>query len=124
MSVEGIWQGLKVFERAGIDLNMFLNATMKNIKRTVRRFGRPLGHQKGIRSDELLSYLDARMLIYVPTYKWMLENKAHEQVAKLRELSENRVVILLDYNTNEDITDLSTPLSHAAMIKAYIEGKL
>jgi hypothetical protein len=31
---------------------------------------------------------------------------------------------LLDYNTNEDIADASTPLSHAAMVKAYIEGKL
>ncbi len=124
MSVEGIWQGLKVFETCGVDLAMFRNATMKNIKRTVRRFGRPLGHQKGVRSTTLLSYLDARMLIYVPAYKWMLENKAQEQVQKLRSLSENRVVVLLDYNTNEDIADPSTPLSHAAMVKAYIEGKL
>ena len=124
MSVEGIWQGLKVFETCGVDLAMFRNATMKNIKRTVRRFGRPLGHQKGVRATELLSYLDARLLIYVPAYKWMLENKAQEQVQKLRSLSENRVVVLLDYNTNEDIADPSTPLSHAAMVKAYIEGKL
>ena len=35
MSVEGIWQGLKVFERVGIDVQMFRNATMKNLKRTV-----------------------------------------------------------------------------------------
>jgi hypothetical protein len=54
----------------------------------------------------------------------MLENKVQEQVQKLRSLSENRVVVLLDYNTNEDIADPSTPLSHAAMVKAYIEGKL
>ena len=40
MSVEGIWQGLKVFENCGIDIDMFYNTTMKNIKRTVRRFGR------------------------------------------------------------------------------------
>jgi hypothetical protein len=64
------------------------------------------------------------MLIYVPAYKWMLENKAQEQVQKLREWSENKIVILLDYNTNEDITDPSSPLSHAAMVKAYIEGRL
>lgn len=124
MSVEGIWQGLKVFEHYGIDVQMFRNATMKNIKRTVRRFGKPLGHRKGIASTELLSYIDARMLIYVPAYKWMLENKAQEQVQKIREWSENKTVILLDYNTNEDIADPSTPLSHAAMVKAYIEGRL
>jgi hypothetical protein len=124
MSVEGIWQGLKVFENCGIDVAMFYNATMKNIKRTVRRFGRPLGHKKGIQGSELLSYIDARIQIYVPTYKWVLENKAQKQVEKLRQLAADKLVILLDYNTNEDIQDPSTPLSHAAMVKAYIEGRL
>ena len=37
MCVEGIWQGLKVFESADVDVNMFANGTMKNIKRTVRQ---------------------------------------------------------------------------------------
>lgn len=124
MSVEGIWQGLKVFEHYGIDVQMFRNATMKNLKRTVRRFGKPLGHRKGVTGNELLNYIDARMQIYVPAYKWVLENKAHEQVNKLREWSKDKTLILLDYNTNEDIADPSTPLSHAAMIKAYIEGRL
>jgi hypothetical protein len=124
MSVEGIWQGLKVFENCGIDVAMFYNATMKNIKRTVRRFGRPLGHKKGVQDSELLSYIDARMQIYIPTYKWVLENKAQKQVEKLRQLAADKLVILLDYNTNEDIQDPSTPLSHAAMVKAYIEGRL
>lgn len=121
-SVEGIWQGLKVFESHGIDRQMFYNTTMKNIKRTTRRFGRTLGHQKGVHGTELLSYLDARMQIYVPAYKWVLENKVQRQVQKLRELADSKVLILLDYNTNEDIQDPSTPLSHAAMIKAFIEG--
>lgn len=124
MSVEGIWQGLKVFEHYGIDVQMFRNATMKNLKRTVRRFGKPLGHRKGVTGNELLNYIDARMQIYVPTYKWVLENKAQEQVNKLREWSKDKTLILLDYNTNEDIADSSTPLSHAAMVKAYIEGRL
>ena len=124
MSVEGIWQGLKVFEHDGVDISMFRNATMKNLKRTVRRFGKPLGHRKGLATTELLPYLEARTLIYVPAYKWMLENKAQAQVNRLRQLAANKTVILLDYNTNEDINDPSTPLSHAAMIKAYLEGKL
>ena len=49
---------------------------------------------------------------------------AQKQVEKLRQLAEDKVVILLDYNTNEDIQDPSSPLSHAAMIKAFIEGRL
>ena len=46
--IEGIWQGLKVFENEGIDIAMFRNGTMKNIKRTVRTHGKVLGHQKGV----------------------------------------------------------------------------
>ena len=46
--VEAIWQGLKVFEHCGIDTSLFYNDTMKGLKRTVRRFGKPLGHQKGV----------------------------------------------------------------------------
>ena len=71
--VEAIWQGLKVFENEGIDLAMFRNDTMKNIKRTVRRFGKPLGHQYGVFSKELLSYDDAKRLIYIPSYKYPTE---------------------------------------------------
>ena len=41
--VEAIWQGLKVFEGADVDVQMFQNDTMKNIKRTVRKYGKPLG---------------------------------------------------------------------------------
>ena len=42
--VEEIWQGLKVFENDGIDMDMFQNNTIKNIKRTVWTHGRVLGH--------------------------------------------------------------------------------
>ena len=43
--VEAIWQGLKVFEHADIDTEMFKNGSIKNLKLTVRMFGKPLGHR-------------------------------------------------------------------------------
>ena len=49
--VEAVWQGLKVFESVDVDANMFRNDTMKSIKRTVRRFGRPLGHRQDYREE-------------------------------------------------------------------------
>ena len=55
--VEAIWQGLKVFENCDVDVQMFANDTMKNIKRTVRRFGKPLGHRKGVYGKELSGYI-------------------------------------------------------------------
>lgn len=120
--VEAVWQGLKVFEHADVDTEMFKNDTMKNLKRTVRRFGKPLGHSRGVDGTELLGYIEARKEIYVPTYRWVLEHKVQNIIERLREASRNKTIVLLDYNTNCDVDDSSKPLSHAYLIKAYVEG--
>lgn len=120
--VEAVWQGLKVFESCGIDMSMFANDTMKNIKRTVRKYGKPMGHQKGVYSNELLDYVEARKQIYIPTYKWVLENKVQSIIQRLREASKTKTIILLDYDINDDVENVKKPLSHASLIKAYVEG--
>ena len=120
--VEAIWQGLKVFESCDVDVEMFKNDTMKNIKRTVRRFGKPLGHRKGVDGTELLGYIEARKQIYIPTYKWVLENKVANIIERLREASKTKTIVLLDYDTNADVENAKKPLSHASLIKAYVEG--
>lgn len=120
--VEAIWQGLKVFESYGVDVAMFGNDTMKNIKRTVRKYGKPLGHQYGLDSTELLDYITARKKIYIPAYQWVLENKVQDIVARLREATKTKTIVLLDYETNSDVDNPKKPLSHAALIKAYVEG--
>jgi hypothetical protein len=120
--VEAVWQGLKVFENSDIDICMFQNDTMKNIKRTVRKYGTPLGHRKGVNGTELLGYLEARKQIYIPTYRWVLENKVYGIIERLRQASETKTIVLLDYDTNSDVENLKKPLSHASLIKAYVEG--
>jgi len=121
--VEGIWQGLKVFESAGIDLEVMQNRTMKGIKRSVRRFGPPLGHQRGLDSSILLDYMTARQEIYLPTYRWVLEHKVLWIVERLRAASRaGKTIILLDYNSSTDVDDPKKPLSHAFLVKAYAEG--
>lgn len=123
MCVEAIWQGLKVFESADVDVEMFRNGTMKNIKRTVRRFGKPLGHRNGVNGTELLGYIEARKQIYIPTYRWVLENKVASIIERLKRASEeDKTIVLLDYDTNADVENGKTPLSHASLIKAYVEG--
>lgn len=120
--VEAIWQGLKVFEGSDVDIHLFKNDTMKNIKRSVRKNGKPLGHRKGVNGDGLLGYIEARKQIYIPTYRWVLENKVSSIIERMREASKTKTIILLDYNINQDVDDASKPLSHAFLIKAYIEG--
>jgi hypothetical protein len=119
-SVEGIWQGLKVFETVGVDRSKMRNQDMKNLKRTVRKYGKCKGHSAG--GTKLLSYLEARKLIYLPSYLYVLENPLAELVEKLREMSQAQTIILLDYETNGDIENVKKPLSHAYLIKHYIEG--
>lgn len=125
MSVEGIWQGLKVFEHEDVCMDSFANDTMKNLKRTVRRLGYPKGHRKGIHGTELLDYLSARILIYLPSYEWVLKNvpDVRNIIDRIKKKSEETDIVLLDYNTNLDFRNLSTPLSHAGLVKLYIEGK-
>ncbi len=120
--VEGIWQGLKVFENEDIDISMFLNDTMKDIKRTVRKHGRVLGHRKGVHGTEIIGYVEAKHQIYIPAYRWMLEHRAMYIIERLRKASETKTIVLLDYNTCCNVDDETKPLSHAYLVKAYAEG--
>jgi hypothetical protein len=121
MSVEGIWQGLKVFERADVDPSRFAIANMRGIKRSAKSLGRVLGHREGVRGERLLPYLEARRAIYLPSYRWVLDHCLQDQVAELKRLAEEHMVVLLDYETNADVTDLLRPLSHASLVKRYVE---
>lgn len=120
--VEAIWQGLKVFESCDVDTSLFYNDTMKGLKRTIRKYGKPLGHRKGVHGTELLGYIEARKQIYIPTYKWILENKVANIIERLKEASKTKTIVLLDYDTNADVENAKKPLSHASLIKAYVEG--
>ena len=121
-SVEGLWQGLKVFETAGVDRSKLEVTTMRGLKRTVRRFGRCLGHAFGP-EEELLGYRAARYGLYLPAYRWVLEHRLQEELAQLRAKAEAGTVVVLDYEVNPDPEDLRRPLSHAGLVVRYLEGR-
>lgn len=122
-TVEGIWQGLKVFESEDIDRSKFEIKNMEGIKRTVRKFGKPLGHRYGVEGEELLDYPTSRKEIYLRTYAWVLDNLLQNELLLLKEKAEKQDLVLLDYNTNEDIKDYKKPLSHAGLVKRYLLKK-
>ena len=118
-SVEGIWQGLKQFEDGGTDYRKFFIRNMKNIKRSCRKYGRVLGHKfNDGANDIVLNYYEARKQIYVPAYTWVLEKNLRVELFNIIENSNK--IVLLDYTTNENIEDLSTPFSHASLVKKYL----
>jgi hypothetical protein len=122
-TVEGIWQALKVFASADVDPSKLEVSTMKGIKRTVRGNGPVHGHREGLAGNRLLSYVEARRRIYLPSYLWVLEHKVPDLVEYLRRIAPKREVVLLDYSTNEDVDDVSRPLSHAALVRQHVEGR-
>ena len=125
-TVEGVWQGLKVFEHEGVDATKFTVTKGKGIKRSVRakNRGRVLGHQYG--KEELLDYVTARKQIYLPLYEQLLQHpEAQASLSKLFQLAlKSDELILLDYETNEDINCVKKPLSHASLVKKELEKML
>jgi O-acetyl-ADP-ribose deacetylase (regulator of RNase III) len=121
-SVEGLWQGLKVFEKEDIDPSRWRITNMRGIKRAGRSRGKVLGHRFGVESDVLLGYLDARRHIYLPAYRWVMENRLAAEVERVRAEASDRPVVLLDYETNGNLEDLSRPLSHATLIRLFVTG--
>lgn len=121
-SVEGLWQGLKVFANEGTDARKWAITDMRNIKRSGTSRGAVRGHRFGVRSDTLLGYRDARYRIYLPAYRWVLEHRLARELEQLGELAKTGALVLLDYETNTDVDDLSRPLSHAALVRHFLEG--
>lgn len=122
-SVEGLWQGLKVFEGEDIDPAKWAIANMAGIKRGGKSRGAVRGHRFGPGSEVLLNYREARIRIYLPAYNWVLENRLGQQVEELRKIAASKRLVLLDYETNGDVENLSRPLSHAALIQMHLEGR-
>lgn len=89
----------------------------------MRRFGTPLGHAY---NGQELDYITAREKICLPTCKHVPENVAEvkEMTGWLRDrLKKGESFVFPDYNTNGDEKEASSPLSHASLVKAYIEGR-
>ena len=123
-TVEGVWQGLKVFEHEGVSLKPMRIMSMRGINRSGKKLGACFGYQKGMESEELLNEVDARKQIYIPVYEWLLENRCKNLVQKLREYSSTYVVVLLDNETNSDIENSKKALSPASLIVRYIVARL
>jgi hypothetical protein len=96
---------------------------MSDIKRGGKSRGAVRGHRfgSGSGSGVLLGYRNARFRIYLPAYKWVLDNRLGAQIEELRRAAADKTLVLLDYETNADPEDLSSPLSHAALVMYQLQ---
>ena len=80
----------------------------------IKRYGKKiLGHKYG---DVVIDYLTARKKIYIPTYNKMIVKYLSDEMFELLELCRKNKVAFLDFETNDNVEDLSKPLSHASLI--------
>jgi hypothetical protein len=121
LSVEGAWQGLKVFlDGRDVDTGKFSISSMRGLKRR----GHILGHREGVEGERLLSYVEARRLLYLPTYRWVIEHCLQEELGTLIRLRAGGLtLVLLDYTTNGFVESEGEPLSHAMLLKHYIDAR-
>ncbi len=95
---------------------------MKNLETLDTEVWTSVRHRQGIAGARLLSYAEARRTIYLPSYHWVLTNRLQALLAEIQDQALEQGVVLLDYETNCDLDNLATPLSHAGLIKRYLEG--
>jgi hypothetical protein len=50
----------------------------------------------------------------------VLDNRVQDELAALRAIGAGKPLVLLDYTTNGDVANLTTPLSHAALVARYL----
>ncbi len=119
-SIQGVWEALKVFKSADIDLKKLRTKNMRGVTRTVRKNGELIGYRKGVHGTKLLQPLEARTEIFIDSYNWMLINNMQEQIDVLIKKAKKGGVILLDDTINTDVSNLDKPLSHAGLLRQYI----
>ncbi len=113
-TVEGVWQGLKII-RGQTAPRYFRGPGAK-------RGGKPSGHLFGTKQ---LAITDARRLIYIPTYEWMLENRISPELIQqfIDTAFAGTVQYIHDVGDNGDPNDANQPLAHAAVLVRYLNRK-
>jgi hypothetical protein len=122
-SVEGIWQALTVFEREDVDPSRLQMGASDHLRRGGAPLGRVLGHRAGLEGTEILPQAEARRRILLPAFRFVLEHRLDDVLRELDELREARDVVLIDVEDNADVDDVSRPLSYAALVAAFVQGR-
>ena len=93
---------------------------IQSLKR--RHLGGLIGFRQGYHNNYIMDVAEAREKIYIPMYRWMLEQKVLPMIQRLPEIPQQCDIVLLDDSINCDINSVSQPWSHAWLIKSYVEG--
>ncbi|NHR05466.1 hypothetical protein HA052_09650 [Chromobacterium haemolyticum] len=126
-SVESIWQGLKLVN-GQTDFDQFLGPPHKRPSDAERRrlHGYCYSDSRFAYGDRSLNLLSARLLIYLPTYLFLLDRLVPEALLRqLRQhLEQTGPVLCYDWDANQNIADTSSSFSHSAILANWLNGML
>lgn len=121
-SVKGVWEGMKLIGPKG-----------KVGRMNTGYFTGP-GRDRPVKEGEWFSGFhfegraiglqDALKLIFLPTYLWTIQNHCPDLLGNLKVLARNRDVWLYDGNASVDLFDDTMPLSHAAIVVAFLNNAM
>ena len=120
VSISAIWNSLKVFEDADVDVNLRNCEDIHMLRR--ENLGRLIGFRQGSYNNYIMDVEEARRKILIPMFRWMLEQKTYCIIEYLREIAQQQDIVILDDSINCELTIINQPLSYAWLIKSYIEG--
>lgn len=120
VSISAIWNSLKVFEDADVNVNLRNYEDIHMMKR--ENLGNLVGFRQGFYNNNIMDVEEARRKILIPIYRWMLEQKTYCIIKYLRKIAQQQDIVILDDSINCEITNTNATLSYAWLIKFYIEG--
>lgn len=122
MTVEGLWEGLKVFQDEGIDITRMTIINYKGLRRHLPNYK---GHSAGVApNSRLLPLVEARKKILLPSYKFVLDKYCGSALDSItKALKEGKKVVILDKHAPADIFNESKPVCFALLLKKYLLGK-
>jgi hypothetical protein len=134
-SVEAIWQGTKYVDKK-IDFAQFDGFPYKRPSEEARannpkycyattQFYYEI-YQKNTIETRMISQLEARFLIYLVSYLYVLNHLVPEQLIHeiQRHIQEGSHVVFYDWDANMDITNVSESFSHSAILSAWFRNSL
>lgn len=113
LSLKGVWEGLKIFERKGVDKRWWSDEKYVGKERKCKVYGELKGFGIGEKSVEP----EEGKEIFERIYKEEVEKRFGDFLEVLRKESKKRVVVLLDYKEG----DGRKMINHVEILKEMIE---
>lgn len=114
LSIFGMWEGLKIFEKKReIDESYFISEKKLGKSRKCKSYGKVIGIQVG---ENVIGIENAVNDVFVKEYEKNIKERFGVIIDGIKKESMKRDIVLLDYENER------YPISHAELIKRIIES--